>query len=81
MFKLQSPHTRFLVLIKRTKLSTKEQIIWFPAVSQILMYRQLPTTRIFKGNKKTFELEGVQGYQELEKKQPGVRKKTVFTAQ
>ena len=41
-------------------MSTKEQIIWFPAVSQIFMYRQLPTTLTFKGNQKTFELEGVQ---------------------
>ena len=56
MFKLQSLHTRFLVLIERTKLSAKEQIVWIPAVSQILMYRQLP-----------FELEGVQVIRSSEK--------------
>ena len=67
MFKLQSLHTRFLVLIERTKLSAKEQIIWIPAVSQILMYRQLPTTLTFKGNQKTFELEGVQVIRSSEK--------------
>ena len=50
---------QFLVLIERTKLSAKEQIIWIPAVSQILMYRQLLTTLTFKGNQKTFELEGL----------------------
>ena len=67
MFKLQSLHTQFLVLIERTKLSAKEQIIWIPAVSQILMYRQLPTTLTFKGNQKMFELEGVQVIRSSEK--------------
>ena len=38
-------------------------------------YSRLPITRTFKGNRKRFELSGAR------KKQPGVSKKTVFTAQ
>ena len=59
MFKLQSPHTQFLVL-RGLNWVQKSELFGFPVVSQILMYSQLPITRTFKGNQKTFELSEVQ---------------------
>ena len=38
----------------------KSELFGFPVVSQILMYSQLPITRTFNGNQKTFELSEVQ---------------------